>query len=125
MNSRTMKIPGPDHPIRITRTLGQVGVRVGGRLVADSRRALSLAEAAYPVVQYLPLADVAPALLTPSAHRTWCPYKGECRYYDLTVDGERLTDVAWAYDDAFEAVAAIRGHVAFYTDRVDLRIEPL
>ena len=65
------------------------------------------------------------ALLTPSAPRTWCPYKGECRYYDLTVDGERLTNVAWAYDDAFEAVAAIRGHVAFYTDRVDLRIEPL
>ncbi len=119
MNDRQTKIPGPDHPIIVTPTEGHVVVKLNGQTVADSRHALTLKEASYPPVQYIPLSDVDPELLASSDHKTWCPYKGEASYYSLPIGGERSVDAIWSYRDPHEAVEAIRGHVAFYPDRVD------
>jgi len=119
MSDRPVKIPGPDHPITITPTAGRVVVRLAGHVIADSGNALTLKEAAYPGVQYIPLADVDQALLAPADHITWCPYKGECNYYSLPHAGDRGRNAVWTYRQPYEAVAAIRDHVAFYPDRVD------
>jgi uncharacterized protein (DUF427 family) len=48
MNGKPIKIPGPDHPITITPTKGQVTGTVNGKRIADTREALTLKEAAYP-----------------------------------------------------------------------------
>jgi len=119
MTERTTKIPGPDHPITITPTQGQVVVKLAGQTVADTRHALTLQEAAYPPVQYIPLADVDPALLASSDHTTWCPYKGEASYYSLPAGGDRSVNAIWSYRTPHEAVATIKDHVAFYPDRID------
>jgi uncharacterized protein (DUF427 family) len=119
MTTRTIRIPGPDHPITITPDARRVVVTVGGRVVADSRAALTLQEAAYPPVLYLPRADVDMAQLERTAHATYCPYKGDCAYYSVPGGGERAVDAVWTYEQPYDAVAAIRGHVAFYPDRVD------
>ncbi len=119
MTSRSIKIPGPDHPITITPNPKRVVVTVAGRVVADSRAALTLQEAAYAPVLYLPRADVDMALLERSAHATYCPYKGDCAYYSIPAGGERARDAVWTYEQPYDAVASIRGHVAFYPDRVD------
>ena len=58
MNSKPIKIPGPAHPITITLTTGRVTVSVNGKRVADTREALTLKEAGYPAVQYIPRKDV-------------------------------------------------------------------
>ena len=117
--TKTIKIPGPDHPITITPTPRRVVVTVGGRVIADSRAALTLQEAAYPAVQYVPRADVDMALLERTAHATYCPYKGDCAYYSVPAGGERAANAVWTYEQPYDAVAAIREHVAFYPDRVD------
>ena len=119
MTSRSVKIPGPDHPITITPTQRRVVVTVGGRVVADSRNALTLQEASYPAVQYLPRADVDLSLLERTTHATYCPYKGDCAYYSVPSGGERAVNAVWTYEQPYDAVAAIRDHVAFYPDRVD------
>ncbi len=119
MPDRQTKIPGPDHPITITPTPGHVVVKLAGRIVADTHRALTLKEAAYPPVQYIPLADVDPALLASSDHTTWCPYKGEASYYSLPVGGDRSVNAIWSYLAPHAAVAEIKDHVAFYPDRID------
>ena len=119
MTTRTIKIPGPDHPITIMPTAKRVVVTVGGRIVADSRAALTLQEAAYPAVQYVPRADVDLSLLERTAHATYCPYKGDCAYYSVPAGGERARDAVWTYEQPYEAVGAIRDHLAFYPDRVD------
>ena len=119
MNTKTIKIPGPDHPITITSTPKRVVVTVGGRIVADTRAALTLQEASYPAVQYVPRADVDLSLLERSTHATYCPYKGDCAYYSVPAGGERALDAVWTYEQPYDAVAAIRDHVAFYPDRVD------
>ena len=119
MNAKTVKIPGPDHPITITPTPKRVVVTVGGRVVADTRAALTLQEASYPAVQYVPRADVDMALLERTAHATYCPYKGDCAYYSVPAGGERAVNAVWTYEQPYDAVAAVREHVAFYPDRVD------
>ena len=118
-STRTIKTPGRDHPITITPTAKRVVVRVGGRVVADTRSALTLQEAAYPPVQYVPRADVDMTLLERTAHATYCPYKGDCSYFSVPAGGDRAANAVWTYEHPYDAVAAIRGHVAFYPDRVD------
>lgn len=73
MNSKPIKIPGPDHPIAITPTRGRVTVVVNGKRVADTREALTLKEAAYPGVQYIPRKDVDRTQLQRTSHQTYCP----------------------------------------------------
>jgi len=60
---KTIKIPGPDHPITIEPNPARVTVTLAGRVVADTTDALILREAAYPAVQYIPLKDVDRALI--------------------------------------------------------------
>ncbi len=110
-----MKTPGPDHPITISPTPGHVTVRVDGTEVASSGAALSLAEADYPVVQYVPLADVDHDLLRPSDHVTTCPYKGEASYYSIAIDSFGHPDAVWRYATPHDAVAEIADTVAFDT----------
>ena len=84
---KTIKIPGPDHPITIERNAHRIVVVVAGRVVADTRAALTLREASYPPVQYIPLKDVDTALLERTDHATYCPYKGDCAYYSIPLGG--------------------------------------
>lgn len=125
MNSKTIKTPGPDHPIAIEPTKGRVTVTVAGRIIADSRKALTLREATYPAVQYIPREDVEMALLEATDHATYCPYKGDCSYFSIPSGGARTINAVWSYESPYEAVARIKDHLAFYPDRVDtLSVDP-
>lgn len=115
-----MKMPGPDHPITITPFAGRVRVIIDGDVLADTSHALSLAEADYPSVLYIPRGDTHMASLAPSAHRTTCPYKGEASYFDI---GEAKNAV-WSYEEPYPAMAAIAGHLAFYPDKVKIERLP-
>ena len=111
--------PGPDHPIMIEANPSRVVVLVGGRIVADSTQALTLREAKYPAVQYIPRKDVDMSLLQRTDHATYCPYKGDCAYYSIRSGGERSTNAVWTYEAPYAAVAEIKDHLAFYPHRVD------
>lgn len=97
-------------------------MRVGGEVVADTHAALTLQESTYPAVQYIPLDDVNPQALTPSSTSTYCPYKGDAGYYDVTVRGATVEDAVWTYERPYTAVADIAGRVAFYADKADISI---
>jgi uncharacterized protein (DUF427 family) len=112
-------MPGIDHPITIERKQRRVTVRLSGKIVADTKRALTLQEADYPPVEYIPRDDVNMADLAPSNHRTHCPYKGDASYFDGVGANRQMENVAWSYEAPYDAVAAIRGYIAFYPDRVD------
>lgn len=117
--TKTIKIPGPDHPITIERNPRRVVVSIGDTVLADSRDALILREAGYPAVHYIPRKDVDMTLLERSAHATYCPYKGDCAYFSIPSGGERAINAVWTYEAPHQAVAAIGNHLAFYPDRVD------
>lgn len=114
-----MKQPGPDHPITIEPSNTRVRVRFAGKVVADTTKALTLNEASYPPVYYIPRADADMSLLTPTAHTSHCPYKGDASYFTIAADGREAGNAVWSYENPFPAVAEIKDHLAFYRSRVD------
>ena len=116
---RPIKVPGPDHPITIERNPNQIVISVAGRIVARTRDALTLREAAYPAVHYVPRKDVDMALLQRTDHSTYCPYKGDCAYFSIPLGGERSANAVWTYEAPYPAVVSIKDHLAFYPERVD------
>ena len=88
-------------------------------MVADTAKALSLQEASYRPVFYIPREDAQMAQFERTAHQTHCPYKGDAAYYSIRV-GKRVSENAiWSYEQPFPAMAEIAGYLAFYPDRVD------
>ena len=115
--TRSVKLPGPDHPITLERHPARVVVTAGGKVVADTRAAVALREANYPPVLYVPRDDVDLGLLERTDHTTYCPYKGDAAYY--SAPGGRGRNAVWTYEAPYDAVAQIKDHLAFYPDRVD------
>jgi len=125
MKQKLIKVPGPDHPSSIQRNPAHIVVSVAGRVIADTRNALTLREADYPPVQYIPREHVDPSQLKRTDHATYCPYKGDCNYYSIPAGGKKSVNAVWTYENPYPAVAQIKGHVAFYPDRVDEIAEQL
>lgn len=119
MNTRPEKIPGPDHPISISRADRRVVVKVAGQVIADTHAALRLQEASYPAVLYIPRADVDMSKLRCTDHTTYCPYKGDCSYYSVPAGGSKSINAVWSYEKPYASVAIIDHHLAFYPSRVD------
>lgn len=106
--------------ITITPHPGRVRVLAGGRVVADTTRALALAEEGYPPRLYIPRQDVEMTALERSRHVTQCPHKGEASYFSA---GD-VENIAWSYELPFANVAAIRSHLSFYPDRTRIEETP-
>ena len=119
MSDKPVKIPGPDHPITITPETRRIVVTVRGKTIADTQKALSLKEASYPAVLYIPYEDADMSLLARTDHSTYCPYKGACSYYSIPAGGARSINAIWTYETPYDSVSQIAGHLAFYPDRVD------
>ncbi|MDA9508976.1 hypothetical protein XI09_30950 [Bradyrhizobium sp. CCBAU 11386] len=115
-----MKLPGPDHPITITPNPRRVRVTAGDIVIAETSKALTLKEAKYPAVQYVPRQDANMALLERTDRVTHCPYKGDASYYSVKVDGKTLDNAIWTYETPFPAMTEISGHLAFYPDKVKI-----
>jgi uncharacterized protein (DUF427 family) len=114
-----MKTPGPDHPITMTRNPNRIRVTLGGQVIAETTRALTMKEASYPPVHYIPRADVKMDLLERTQHSSHCPYKGDAAYYSIGAGDRKAANAVWTYEKPFPAVSQIESLLAFYSDRVD------
>jgi uncharacterized protein (DUF427 family)/CBS domain-containing protein len=122
--TKDVRVPDEHHPITIDSDTDRVVARVEDTIIADTTAALTLREAGYPPVHYIPLDDVVPGTLHPSKTHSYCPYKGEASYYNVVLPGGRqLVDAVWTYATPHPAMAAIANHVAFYADRVQVSTE--
>lgn len=108
----------PEGRITVAPNARRVCIRCGNTLIADTRNALVLRETGYPARQYIPRADVAMEYLQHSDTATHCPFKGDATYYSVVIDGTTLEDAAWSYQEPFEAMEKIRGHIAFASPRL-------
>ena len=82
--------------------------------------ALTLKEASYPAVQYVPREDANMALLARTERTTHCPYKGDANYFSINANGKSIENSIWTYETPFPAMAEIAGHLAFYPDKVTI-----
>ncbi len=98
-----------------------VVIRIGSRIIAQSSAALSLLEGAYSPVLYIPFEDVASDHFSQSETTTYCPFKGTASYWNVFANSEATMDAAWSYEEPFDNMRAIKGHFAFYPEKVDIR----
>lgn len=106
-----------DH-IKIRKAPGKWVVRAGGAVLGESGNALELTEGEYQPTIYFPREDIGMAFLERTASSTNCPWKGPATYFTVSTAAGDIPDAAWSYEDPLEGVAAIKGYIAFYTDRV-------
>jgi uncharacterized protein (DUF427 family) len=120
VTDHVVKMPNADHPITIVPDPKRIVVTLGDKVIADTRHALTLREASYPPVHYIPRADVDMAALTRTETRTYCPYKGDASYFSIPEGRERSLDAVWSYEEPHDSVAVIKDHLAFYPNGVDV-----
>lgn len=113
------KFPGPDHPITVTPNPNRVVVTAAGKVIAATRDALTLREADYPPITYIPRTDTDMTALSRTDHVSQCPYKGEASYYSIPAGGVRSTNAVWSYEDPYPNFTMIRDYLAFFPDRID------
>jgi uncharacterized protein (DUF427 family) len=119
-----MKLPGPDHPITISLNPNRIRISADGVVIAETRRALTLKEASYPAVQYIPREDAKLELLSRTSRTTHCPYKGDANYFSVNAGDKIIENSIWTYETPFPAMAEISGHLAFYPDKVKIEELP-
>ena len=112
----------PDHRVDLLPESRRVRVTFAGAVIADSHNALRVEETGHGPVHYLPEKDVRTDLLRPTAHHTYCPFKGDCSYWTISVSaagGRQSENAVWGYRAPFDEAAGLAGHFAFYASRVD------
>lgn len=101
-----------------------VRIEVEGTVLAETDHPVLLFETGLPTRYYLPSDDVRLDLLTPIDLRTSCPYKGTVSdYWEVTVDGTTVEQVAWRYSDPLWEAEPVAGMVAFLDEKVDVFID--
>jgi uncharacterized protein (DUF427 family) len=100
-------------------TARRVLVEAGGRVVADTGRAVRVRETSHPPVYYIPRDDIAAGVLERAEGTSECEWKGQATYWDVVVDGRRLRQAGWSYESPSPGYEHLRGAVAFYPGRVD------
>jgi uncharacterized protein (DUF427 family) len=113
-----------DMTLTITPIDQRVTVVIDGETVAESTRALLLQEQGVAMPRYyLPRDDVRMELLEPTDTSTRCSRKGDCSYWSVRIGDAVHTDVVWSYEAPIPGAEPIAGRLAFYNDRVDLKVE--
>ncbi len=107
-------------PPAVDPTSSTIRVEHGGRIIAETTRAIRILETSQPPGIYLPPDDVDLSVLLPSPEATFCEWKGTASYRHLAVPGTPIVpDAAWTYPTPAPRFAAITGYLAFYPQRVD------
>jgi adenylate cyclase len=107
-----------DYEIRFEPCRKRVRVEYGGMLIADSTRAIIVRETRAPPVHYLPRDDVRMDLLERTPLRTHCPFRGDASYWTLRVGDHVAENAAWSYEEPYPDAEPIRGHLAFYREKI-------
>lgn len=96
-----------------------VRIEHAGRVIADTRRALRVAETASPPCYYIVPEDVASPCLRPGQGTSFCEWKGQAVYWDVVVDERVVRDAGWSYPEPYEEYAALAGYLGFYAQKLD------
>jgi uncharacterized protein (DUF427 family) len=113
----------PYHRVDVLESSRHVKVSVNGEVVAETERPKILFETGLPPRYYIPPEDVREEALVPSDKETQCPYKGVASYYSVEADGRRVEDLVWYYAEPIPEAAKIKGHLAFFNEKVDLEVD--
>jgi uncharacterized protein (DUF427 family) len=117
----------PDHKLVEIHLSERIRASVNGELLADSTDVIKVEEDRHPSRYYFPRSDVRMDRLERSATKTNCPFKGTATYFHVIVDGTKLEDAVWTYEEPYDEHRDLAGRLSFYDDKVtelDVRPKP-
>jgi len=106
-------------PPRLERVGARLRIVLGGVTIADTSGGYRVLETSHPPNYYLPAVDIVDGVLTRTDRRSWCEWKGEAHYFDVSAGGHTAPDAAWGYDHPSPGFEPIGGFVAFYPGPMD------
>jgi uncharacterized protein (DUF427 family) len=113
----------PEHRVDLVPETRRLRVTFNGTAIADSSSTLRCEETGHEPVHYFPEKDVRLDLMQPTEHKTYCPFKGECSYWTVEVEGadgrKEAINAVWGYRTPYDEAAPMAGHYAFYKTRID------
>lgn len=123
----TPDIPGPGQesvwdyprPPRVERRSQRVVVSLGGQVIADTTDAVRVLETSHPPVYYIPVSDFVADSLVPVGGTTYCEFKGEAHYFDVTAGNVIASRAGWSYPKPTRGFELLEGRVAVYPGKMD------
>src|SRR5437870_1779173 len=112
----------PEHRVELLPETRRIRVTYAGTVIADTGAAVRVEETGHEPVHYIPEKDMRLDLMRPTEHKTYCPFKGECSYWTIAVDGKQSENAVWGYRAPYDEAKGLAGHYAFYKSRVE-RVE--
>ena len=106
-------------PPRLEDSNKHIQVIFNGQVIADTRRARRVLETSHPPVYYIPPEDTRMEFFQPAGGQSWCEWKGQARYYSVTVAGQKAERAAWYYPDPTPGFESLRNYVAFYPGQME------
>ena len=106
-------------PPRVESEPRLVKIIFNGMAIAETGSALRVLETSHPPNIYVPLADVASGVLTPSDQRSVCEWKGAADYWDIGVGDRFAAAAAWSYPAPRPGFEALVDHLSFYPQLMD------
>ncbi|NNE66441.1 MAG: DUF427 domain-containing protein [Pyrinomonadaceae bacterium] len=128
MFGRKKKIePGPaqesvwdyPRPPRLEDSDKRITVEFENTIIVDTTSAKRVLETSHPPVYYIPPGDVREEFLTKVFGSTFCEWKGMAGYYDLEVDGRKISRAGWYYPEPTKPFESIANYIAFYPSKMD------
>jgi uncharacterized protein (DUF427 family) len=106
-------------PPRVEDSTRHVQVIFNGAVIVETRRAKRVLETSSPPVYYIPVEDARMDYFTPTERSTICEWKGQARYYTITVGERSAENAAWSYPQPTPPFEALVGYVAVYPGKMD------
>ena len=106
-------------PPRLEAVPERIRIVLAGVTIAETISAYRVLETSHPPNYYLPLDDVLNGVLARSPGTSFCEWKGEAHYFDVSESGHTIRGGAWGYDRPTAGFSPIAGHVAFYCTPMD------
>lgn len=113
------RIDGPAHRLFMHDFGRRLRATFAGQTVFDTTKAMLLHETGLLPQGYVPFDDINTALLTPTEHHTYCPFKGTASYWSVTVGDRTAENAVWGYPEPNQEAAWLDGYAGFYWDAMD------
>lgn len=91
----------------------EIRIRLGGDLVAKTKRAFRVLETHHAPTYYLHPEDVC-AQLIPAQGQSFCEWKGSASYWDVRAGEVIAPRAAWSYASPNAQFKPLAGYLAFY-----------
>jgi uncharacterized protein (DUF427 family) len=106
-------------PPKIENVTNHIKIIFNGIVIGETKKAKRVLEKGHAPAYYIPPENVKKEYLTKAENPSFCPWKGEARYYHITVSGKTARYACWYYPLPKKDFESIKDYIAFYPGKMD------